>query len=104
MKMRKKDRERIVKLYELAGAIPFPASGSRTTSMAGLGEFAQDMRYFQPKYHTILLAILEEDAGLAGDDLTFGRADDLIAELQEWVAKRKECNWSAMSLADHAGR
>lgn len=89
----KKSRQRLVALYELSGAVPFPASGSQSTTIAGMSSYVEDMRYFQPRFNNIMMSLLEEEAGIAQDDMTFGDPDTLIVALKMWIDQRVQEGW-----------
>lgn len=54
--MKKIQREALEMAYDALG-IPFPASGTQTTTIRGLAEFAADCRRILPKVRRLLLLV-----------------------------------------------
>lgn len=94
------DRQRLARLYSLVDAVPFPASGTATTTAAGLSAYAQDMRYFRPRFKQVLLDMLYEDAAKHSDlseGKDFDNVEDQIVELEKWVERKQAAGWERIS-------
>ncbi len=96
--MNKKERDWLSRLYSLAEAVPFPASGTKSTTISGMSSYAEDMRQFQPAYRKALFAVICDGIeGLyEGDD--YENPEQSLSVLEAWVQARKQANWDSKPL------
>lgn len=83
----------LYELTELLQAVPFPANGSQTQTLAGMVGYVNDMREFRPLLHHWLWALMEEGAGLPENEMMYGTVAETRDELDQWLAKRKAEAW-----------
>lgn len=89
--MNKKDRDQILRVYDLLQAIPFPdMGGSKTATVKGYVDFAIDMREARGFFNSALLALL---VGEHWDGIAPGKFDDMVKAGEVWVARRKVEGW-----------
>lgn len=98
--MRKKDRERLGRLYGALNAVPYPQSGSggQTASIKGYVEYSEDMRELIPWLLRAVMGIsLDGDPELAkGTD--YDDPDQVLGAIEAWVARRNADQWQRDGL------
>lgn len=97
MAMSKREREQLLKLYELMGKIPFPHMGGGTQSATVIGYvgYAKDMREVYGYFQQTILAII---LGKEWDGFTHANADTLLCALERWIDTRATQQWEAVSM------
>jgi hypothetical protein len=98
--MQKKERQRIGRLYDLIDAVPFPASGTKSTTIAGLGGYAEDMRQFTPAIKAVLLGIMALDCGNKEliEDEDYKNPDEMLTAMELWVNLRSSQQWQGQPV------
>jgi hypothetical protein len=94
--MKRAQRQRIDRLYNLIERVPFPASGTKTTAIAGLSGYAEDMRQFIPAIREVLFAMMAIDCGNPEliEDEDYKNPDEMLAAIEAWVALRASQQWA----------
>src|SRR5882672_8293151 len=93
--MNREDRKRIDRLYDLIAAVPFPASGSKSTTIAGLSSYAEDMRQFTPAIQNVLFGMMNLDCKNKEliEDEDYNNPDEMLTAIEKWIDLRKNQQW-----------
>lgn len=91
--MNQKDRNRMAELYSIHNAVPFPASGASTTSIAGLSGYTEDMREIHPWITRLITGISLDGNRHLTKHVDYYDPDIVIAAIKEWIEERKADRW-----------
>jgi hypothetical protein len=96
--MKRTERTRIDRLYELIDKVPFPASGTKTQSFIGNVAYVEDMREFlhtikQTLYGIMVLDAIEYYRRTDFDESEYTHPDTLLDALEMWIHQREREEW-----------
>lgn len=93
--MNQKDRERITRLYSIIENIPFPASGSKSTTISGIAGYTQDMREMTPAIIRVLSGMCYESLNnpefVVDED--YKDPDRMLLAMETWIKRRNQDQW-----------
>lgn len=90
-----KTRKRFIRLWEISNKVPFPASGSHSTTVQGLASYVEDMRIFTPAFSKTMFMLLLEGFD---EDENFISPDTMLDALNEWIDRRSKVAWELPAI------
>lgn len=96
--MNQKDRARMAELYNIVRCVPFPASGSQSTTIAGIAGYVEDMRELDPWIARLITGISLDGHPELEKGVDYDDPDLIIAAIQEWIKIRKQEQWQTKGL------
>jgi Flp pilus assembly CpaE family ATPase len=95
-----KHRSRLVRVYSILGAVPFPQGGSHTATIASHTGYTEDMRQVLPVVQEVLLGMMATQRGNAAlrEDEDYRNPDALLDALEAWVRLRQGQQWASSSF------
>jgi hypothetical protein len=91
----KKERSRLIAMWKLSSAVPFPKNGlgAATSSMRGMVIYQADMREFIQGVNLFYQGVLMEGRGGLEEGIDYENPDLIIRALQSWVKCRQQHDW-----------
>jgi hypothetical protein len=99
--MNKKERSRIDRLYDVIEKVPLPISGTRSTTIASISGYTEDMREFMPAVKAVLMGIMAIDSRNEElvEDEDYKNPDELLTAIEKWIAVRNAEDWRTSVLS-----
>lgn len=86
--MKQVERELLSEFMGMIDKVPFPASGSQSTTVAGLAGYAADMEQWTPACKRFMYALLVQDFDSEGENPKV-----ILETMKGWLRLRDEIGW-----------